>query len=113
MECRCVAGSLGLAIPTHPQDPAHQAPRGLVDAEGLEAAVAERTTLLQAREELLRKAYDQLRDLTRQLEATKEALEQPKPLDIPGLLSNVEMLTQSSGEPLIRMQQNGNGTPAS
>ena len=52
----------------------HRAVKGHLSqyAEDLEAAVAERTALLQAREDLLKKAYAQLRDLTRQLEATKE-----------------------------------------
>ena len=36
-----------------------------------------------------------------------------KPLDIPGLLSKVGMLTQSLAEPLIRMRHNGNGSRAS
>lgn len=52
----------------------HRAVKGHLSqyAEDLQAAVAERTALLQAREELLKNAYAQLRDLTRQLEATKE-----------------------------------------
>ena len=36
-----------------------------------------------------------------------------KPLDIPGLLRNVGMLTQSLDMPVRRMQHNGNGSRAS